>query len=386
MQNFWNNHLSGWLHGVIDGLPGLFAGAADWLASGGATVISGLLNGLQSFWNNSLSPWLHGVLDGLPGLFANAKDWLVQAGSDIIDGLRHGAQDLWNNTVGKWFEGLWELIKAALPEHPETILTDAGSQLMQGLWDGFTAKWNEFTAWFQDQINKLPQIPNPFDASGSTPKDIPPAGGGGGRQDPGAQKAYGGIGGGWTWVGEYGRELVKLAPGSMVIPAGASETRARAMGMAYGGVASDWRTWLGSLTRSQRAQIRAWRTQGGLSAANRQQMMSWPDIDAAFRAQRQAERRAMREGGGLRAEDGSLVPASFYNGGNSLRDIYGPRHERARWGPDWRAAHPDVTREEIRQMRDDWRQGITVYGNVHVHPHDADVAGEIARQFQTRNR
>jgi hypothetical protein len=186
--------------------------------------------------------------------------------------------------------GPLELIKAALPEHPETILSDAGGQLMQGLWTALRAKWTEFTAWFQDQINKLPQLPGL--PGSSTPNTVPPperhgAGGGSrGTEDPALAQAYGGLGGAWTWVGERGRELVKLARGSMVIPAGASETRARAM--AYGGVVDSepraypggkfydkGRVWSEALQRwvsqahADRAAMRGGPTRRALSAGSR---------------------------------------------------------------------------------------------------------------------
>ncbi len=46
--------------------------------------------------------------------------------------------------------------------------------------------------------------------------------------------ATGGTRGGLTWVGEQGRELVRLAPGSSVIPHGTSENIAKGWGQSGG--------------------------------------------------------------------------------------------------------------------------------------------------------
>lgn len=149
MQDFWNNNLGPWLHGVIDGIPGLFDAAGTWLDTSGVEIITGLLHGMQDFWNNHLSVWLHGVIDGIPGLFDAAYDWLQEPGSKLIDGFRHGAQDLWNNNVGPWLDGRKQAILDRFSE-AETWLLEQGKSILQGLLDGIVERFVSVATFFQN--------------------------------------------------------------------------------------------------------------------------------------------------------------------------------------------------------------------------------------------
>lgn len=149
MQDVWNNDLGPWLHGVIDGIPGLFDAAGTWLDTSGVEIITGLLHGMQDFWNNHLSVWLHGVIDGIPGLFDAAYDWLQEPGSKLIDGFRHGAQDLWNNNVGPWLDGRKQAILDRFSE-AGTWLLEQGKSILQGLLDGIVERFVSVATFFQN--------------------------------------------------------------------------------------------------------------------------------------------------------------------------------------------------------------------------------------------
>lgn len=149
MQDVWNNNLGPWLHGVIDGIPGLFDAAGTWLDTSGVEIITGLLHGMQDFWNNHLSVWLHGVIDGIPGLFDAAYDWLQEPGSKLIDGFRHGAQDLWNNNVGPWLDGRKQAILDRFSE-AGTWLLEQGKSILQGLLDGIVERFVSVATFFQN--------------------------------------------------------------------------------------------------------------------------------------------------------------------------------------------------------------------------------------------
>jgi hypothetical protein len=249
--------------------------------------------------------------------------------------------------------------------------------LIQGLWDGATAKWEEFTLWLDSLKPTLPSI-----GGAEIPTSDP-------NQRPGKDqntadlegRALGGLlGRRYTLVGEYGPEL--LINKQLVMPHGASKSRLATMGgMANGG--TTWGAWLAEQDRTTREMVRAMRGAGTLTAANREQLM-----------------------GGYRiAEDGSRVPASFYDS----RDPAGTRradrqHERNSDALNRANDYGDRTGDYARRDRvlaREARNGtlsegglsrqergylIQNYGTIHVHPPDDNVGRAIAEARSTRAR
>jgi hypothetical protein len=330
-----------------------------------------------------------------------AKDLLATNGQDLLGQLLQGFGNAMAD-ISTWISGgagngggesqglgarISSMISGSFAQATDDLIA-AGKYPFEQLLQGMQDEWQAIVDWAStlnpaDLIPRPPQSSDPNDPVNNPDQSRR-------TRDGTTGQAYGGLGGGWTWVGERGRELVKLARGSMVIPAGASETRARAM--AYGGVLGSRPEGEGitDTSRLKRLSPDEWRAYKMLT--NSYGVARHDAInDITANARRLAARSGMTRPGFTLAEDGTWVRDSYYAAGGSMRDLYGPRHERPRWGPDWQAAHPDATRDEIRQNREGYRSGsygsgIHVYGNVTIHPPNADVAGEISRQFQTRNR
>lgn len=264
-------------------LPGLllevFAGALTWLLQAGRDIVQGLWDGLQEVWTTVSAWFVTTTTVTIPGFFAGAIGWLLQAGSDIMTGLQNGLTAVWA-TVSAWFSTLQGLIVGFFAG-AVSWLVQAGDDVISGLWSGLTAAWADVTAWFgtlkglitgffggavgwlveagkniiRGLINGIESMAGAVGRAvgkivsaaksaasagvGAVLGAIPGraaggiAGGGGmasgGVAGPG-RAAGGGARGALTWVGEQGRELVRLPYGSRVFPAGTSEAMARRAG------------------------------------------------------------------------------------------------------------------------------------------------------------
>ena len=81
-------------------------------------------------------------------------------GIDSISGLLNGISESLIN-IGNWVrehitDPLVNAVKSWLGIHsPSTVFSDIGGNIVQGLWDGITAKWQKFTSWFQQKWTDL---------------------------------------------------------------------------------------------------------------------------------------------------------------------------------------------------------------------------------------
>lgn len=151
------------------------------------------------------------LLGALNRSFAAVKQQIADAGAAPFQWLFGGMKSFWDQNIQPWLDSLGGLVSSALAALP------GGGQ---------TAT-----------------------KPGKTQQEMHDLTSGG--------QAFGGLSrGGWTWVGEAGKELVKLPPGAMVIPHGASLARAMTgvfPGMAQGGISiPDWwqtgdKTWMKDL-------------------------------------------------------------------------------------------------------------------------------------------
>lgn len=82
---------------------------------------------------------------------------------NMWDGFRHG----WDEYFGENGKGLWQLFKDAFTNvidwlkdllgihSPSTVFEGIGKDIVQGLWDGFTLKWTDFTSWLSEAWNGI---------------------------------------------------------------------------------------------------------------------------------------------------------------------------------------------------------------------------------------
>ena len=81
-------------------------------------------------------------------------------GIDSISGLLNGISESLIN-IGNWVrehitDPLVNAVKSWLGIHsPSTVFSDIGGNIVQGLCDGITAKWQKFTSWFQQKWTDL---------------------------------------------------------------------------------------------------------------------------------------------------------------------------------------------------------------------------------------
>jgi hypothetical protein len=288
---------------------------------------------------------LGNVLNGFGTAMSSISAWFSGTSSQTQGGSSQG-----------FGERIAAMVSGSLAQFKDQV-TASGAAVLGWFIDGLNAKWADLQQWFQDH-NPGSLVPSGwFTINTNADQNAPQNNADTSRNaHPAPAQAYGGLGGEWTWVGERGRELVKLARGSLVIPHGASETRAR--GMAYGGVIGTGP--LVGLTRDDlRGSVR------GLSSreiANLITMMkAYGGDDTPGGLVDRARHLEQRFFGGANITAGNI--SHFAHQGFS-RQGSGPRN--AFDDPSWR--HSD-RRTALDNVSDGSRSGgIHVYGNVHDSP------------------
>lgn len=314
-------------------------------------------------------------------LFASGET-LISAGAEGVGGLLGGILQQFAN-VATFFQNIGASIINALPKDWAMTLYNVGADLIGGMFKGMQDTWATVETWLGERKKALEEFLGLVEKAEAAPLPNP-------SQRPGkdqnipeeASRALGGpLGRRYTLVGEYGPEL--LINKQLVMPHGASMSRIEAMGgMANGGTL--WGAWLARQDRTTRQMVRAMRGAGGLNAANRRELMG----DIAI------------------AEDGSIMPASFYrrnrepagtrrarrqhernsdalNRANDYGDRTGDysRRERvlAREARNGRLAEGGLSRQEREYI-------INVYGSLNVYADDPNVGRKIAETIATRRR
>ena len=170
-QAFWEN-----LQTVFHALVGAFQWAWN-TANRFADIVRGAFfaakDAAVTAWNwirdHVIDPFVHGMSaakDGigkalgavgqffsdLPGkigaVFATAGTWLSDAGRNIISGLFDGLKAVWD-TVTKWVGGIaqWFIDHKGPVSTDRLLLRPAGEAIMHGLLAGLQAKFNDIKAW-----------------------------------------------------------------------------------------------------------------------------------------------------------------------------------------------------------------------------------------------
>lgn len=363
---------------VLDQLAG-----ADWESIGvdqnnrGSQIAQKLVDGFHAGTDalQSLTTWVNDTLSTLD--WTDVQNTLRTAGEDSLGQLLQGFGNKMAD-IAAWFSGgaqggggqgegfgnrVLGLLSGSLASVQQQV-TDSGAAVIQWFIDGLDQKWTDLQQWFTDH-NPGDLIPSGWfnvNPDPNAPENNP--------DSSRATRAFGGPGNGWAWVGEAGPELVKLPLGSMVIPHPASMTRALAM--AQGGVVG--------LTRDDlRGSVR------GLSPRELARLIAYMKSYGGDETQkgfvdraRQLERRFF--GGANVTGDNldHLVARGFSRHGSGDRQAFDD--------PSWRRRHGRTPWDEITDPSSRGDRHVTVYGNVHIYPSDADVAGEISRQYSNRNR
>lgn len=127
VKGIWNA-IGSFFSGLGNRIAGFFSGACARIAG----FFSNAGNSVKGAWNGVVS-WFAGLPGRIVGIFAGAGSWLWNAGSSIINGLWDGLKSAWGN-VTSWVGGLGDWIKAhkGPPSYDKVLLTENGRLIMQG--------------------------------------------------------------------------------------------------------------------------------------------------------------------------------------------------------------------------------------------------------------
>ena len=131
VKNIWNA-VGGFLSGLANRIAGFFSSVGGRIKG----YFDNAANGVKNAWNNVCN-WFSGLPGRIAGFFANAGSLLWNAGSNIINGLWNGLKSAWGN-VTSWVSGLGDWIAAhkGPPAYDKVLLTENGRLIMQGFAKG----------------------------------------------------------------------------------------------------------------------------------------------------------------------------------------------------------------------------------------------------------
>lgn len=138
----------------------------EWLGVAGEWIVDvgkGILDGINAAWE-----WVKEEFDiknvfELILLMFNPKAWItkiipkmIEIGKEVLPGLWQGIKDGWNNfwgNVGEFIDGFVKGFKDALGIHsPSTVFAEIGDNIIAGLLNGVTKKWEAVKGWFKTNV------------------------------------------------------------------------------------------------------------------------------------------------------------------------------------------------------------------------------------------
>ena len=138
IRGIWNA-IGGFFSNLGNNIAGFFSSACNRIKG----FFSNAGAGVKAAWNGVVN-WFRGVPGRIAGFFSNAGSWLWNAGSNIINGLWNGLKSAWNNVTG-WVSGLGDWI--ASHKGPESydrqLLVTNGRLIMQGFAKGLTSGFDQ---------------------------------------------------------------------------------------------------------------------------------------------------------------------------------------------------------------------------------------------------
>ncbi len=141
--------------GLPGAIGGFFSGIGQWLSQ--PFINAG--NWAQSKWDG-VKTWFSGLPGAIGGFFSNAGSILWNAGSSIIEGLWNGLKQKWED-VKNWFGGLGDWIQQhkGPPSYDAVLLTRNGNLIMKGFQQGLEQGWNrQVRPYLGDVTRELPRF------------------------------------------------------------------------------------------------------------------------------------------------------------------------------------------------------------------------------------
>lgn len=155
VKGIWNA-IGGFFSGLVNRIAGFFAGLVGRITG----FFSNAANGVRNTWNGVVS-WFAGLPGRIVGIFAGAGSWLWNAGSSIINGLWDGLKSAWGN-VTSWVSGLGDWIKShkGPPSYDKVLLTENGRLIMQGFARGLRSGFaSDVTSAINQMNGRLGSMP-----------------------------------------------------------------------------------------------------------------------------------------------------------------------------------------------------------------------------------
>lgn len=103
-------------------------------------------NGIKAYTSDAWSS----IKDKAAKIFEALRDKL----SEIWDNVRSTIEDKWN-AIKEWFEDIWKKIKDVFKLDE---MVEIGKDVMNKLWDGLKAVWDEITGWLSGIVDTVKQI------------------------------------------------------------------------------------------------------------------------------------------------------------------------------------------------------------------------------------
>ena len=102
---------------------------------------------------NAIVATVTGWRDRLIGIFSNAISWLLQAGRNVIQGLWNGLKAVWDQVAG-WLRLMPSNFKLFFTGALSWLL-EGGKNIIRGLLQGIKAIWTNIIDWFKDVPGKI---------------------------------------------------------------------------------------------------------------------------------------------------------------------------------------------------------------------------------------
>ena len=138
IRGIWNA-IGGFFSNLGNNIAGFFSSACNRIKG----FFSNAGAGVKAAWNGVVN-WFRGVPGRIAGFFSNAGSWLWNAGSNIINGLWNGLKSAWNNVTG-WISGLggWIASHKGPESYDRQLLVTNGRLIMQGFAKGLTSGFDK---------------------------------------------------------------------------------------------------------------------------------------------------------------------------------------------------------------------------------------------------
>ena len=119
--------------------------------------IDTVLNTIKGLWGliwNNIKSFAEETWNAIKNKAAEIFEALRDKLSDIWDNVRSTVEDKWS-AIKEWFEDIWKKIKDVFKLDE---MVEIGKDVMNKLWDGLKAVWEEITVWLSGIVDTVKQI------------------------------------------------------------------------------------------------------------------------------------------------------------------------------------------------------------------------------------